>query len=283
LNDPTDDDLRTEAVRAIHALGPAATDAIPALVAALESLEPAHRRGEVLPVLGEFGAALVPHLPRLAELSRRPEFAEMRGSFATLFAKLAPHEPAAREPLRELLRAAAPNDAPDWNARATNKSTRQTCAAALLSFNDASLLPDLAPLLADPEADIRRDVVHRFDKLDAPAVLPLIRQALADTEESVRRRAIEVLARRADTSGETVDALVHALEDRAPKVRRAAADALGQLKIGTDAVLAALAAATEDADTKVAERAAIALKKVTPKGARAKKAPAPTKGKKKRE
>ncbi len=235
----------------------------------------------MLPALRGFGAALKPHLPRLHELALRPEFAGHLSAFAELFASFAPGEPRVREPLRELLRAAAPGEPDD--RRWSNRSARQTCAAALFSFKDAALLPDLAPLVADPDVDIRRALVYQLDTLDTPAVLPLVRQLLADTDDDVRTRALEVLTRRADSSDETVAALVGALEDRVPKIRRAAADALGKLKVGTDAVLAALAAATEDGDKKVAERAAIALKKATPKEPKAKKASAEAKGKKKRE
>lgn len=270
---------RGQVVGAIRNLGPGAVAALPDLFAALEAVGPWHVKSNMLQALQGFGPALVPHLPRLAELSRQPEYAESLGSFATLFAAFAPGEPVAREALRELLRAAAPREETNWNLHHARQTARQTCAAALLTFNDSALLPDLAPLVTDPEAVIRTALVGQLDRLDTPAVLPLIRQLLTDANDDVRLRAVEVLARRADTSEDTVAALVRAVEDRTPKVRRAAIDALGKLNVGTDAVLAALAAATEDADKKVAERAGVALRKLTPK--EPKKAPGPAKGKKK--
>ena len=267
-----------QVVGAIRNLGPGAVAALPDLFGALEAAGPWHDKWYTLQALQGFGPALVPYLPRLIELSRRPESAELLGSFAALFATFAPGEPAVREALRELLRAAAPGEETDWNLHA-RQTARQACAAALLTFNDAALLPDLAPLVTDPEAVIRTALVGQLDRLDTPAVLPLIRQLLADANDDVRLRAVEVLARRADASDETIAALVRAVEDRTPKVRRAAIDALGKLNVGTDAVLAALSAATEDADKKVAERAGVALRKLTPK--EPKKAPGPAKGKKK--
>lgn len=276
----TEDEWRRgQVVGAIRNLGPGAAAALPDLFGALEAAGPWHAKSNTLQALQGFGPALVPYLPRLIELSRRPESAELLGSFAALFATFAPGEPAVREALRELLRAAAPGEETDWNLHHARQTARQACAAALLTFNDAALLPDLAPLVTDPEAVIRTALVGQLDRLDTPAVLPLIRQLLADANDDVRLRAVEVLARRADASDETIAALVRAVEDRTPKVRRAAIDALGKLNVGTDAVLAALSAATEDADKKVAERAGVALRKLTPK--EPKKAPGPAKGKKK--
>lgn len=264
---------RNRALGVIRELGAGAAAAIPDLLAALEADATAHGRAGTLHALEGFGAAVVPHLPRLVELARRPEFADVRGAFARLFAGFAPQEAAVRDPLRELLRAAAPGDPNDWNTRYERRLTRQTCAAALFAFGDASLIPDLAPLTTDPEAEIRQVAVAQFDKFDTPAVLPHIRQALTDTDDTVRLRAIEILTNRGDDSDETAAALVQAVEDRAPKVRRAAIDALNKLNAGTPAVLAALAAAADDADKKVAERARIALKKLTPKAPKGKKKP----------
>ncbi|MBY0459162.1 MAG: sister chromatid cohesion protein PDS5, partial [Gemmataceae bacterium] len=129
-----------------------------------------------------------------------------------------------------------------------------------------ALVPDLGPLVTDPEVEVRRDVVYLLRQIDGAAVFPLLRQSLTDSDEEVRARAVEVLVRRADTSDETIAALAVAVEDRAAKVRRNAIDALGKLlKVGTPAVLKALETAQEDDDKKVAERAGVAFRKLTPK------------------
>ena len=270
----TDDWRRNQAVEAIRQLGTGAAAAIPDLLTALEAGGSIQARAGAICALEGFGPALVPHLPRLVELMRRPEFADVRCTFACVLAPLAPHEAAVRDPLRELLRAAAaPVDPNDWSARSDAKYTRQTCAAALLTFKDEALLPDLAPLVTDLEVEIRRAIVYQLARLETPAANPLFRQALADTDDTVRLRAIETLTNRGDDSDETATALAQAVEDRAPKVRRAAIDALNKLNAGTPAALAALAAAIDDADTKVAERARIALKKLTPKAPKGKKKP----------
>lgn len=281
LEKTTDEYQRGRLIDAIATLGPGAAAAIPTLLDGATHWQPAYARAGAISALSRFGDALLPYLPRLVELSCGRDGSDSRRNFALLFAQFAPRVPDVKEPLSKLLRAAAPGNPDDWNERWARKDVRRTCASALLAFKDASVLPDIAPMLADPEVDIRRDFVYQLDQLDTPAVLPLIRQALDDTDDDVRLRAIEVLGRRNDASPETVAGLVEAVDDRVPKIRRAAIDLLGKLKVGTDAVQTALAAAMEDADKKVAERARIALKKVTPKEPKAKARK--TKGKKKAE
>ncbi len=277
----TDERHQALIVELIRALGPEANAAIPDLLAALETTQSRHTRTNTLRALQQFGTAFRPHLPQLIEFARRPEFVNDLDTIATIVSHFAPREPQVKDPLREFLRAAAPDETDDSAQRRVKKFTRQICASALFALNDATLLPELARLVDDPEPDIRVAIAYELNRLDTPAVLPLLRRLLGDSTETVRLRAIEVLVRRNDTSAETSAALVHAVEAHAVKVRRAAIDALGKLNVSTDAVLAALSTATSDSDKKVAERAAIVLRKLAPKApkpapARAKKPPAPT-------
>ncbi|MCI0704480.1 MAG: HEAT repeat domain-containing protein [Planctomycetia bacterium] len=271
LDSIADDWQRAQVFGAISSIGPKATEAIPYIFRALA--EPQTQTAHyALSCLRSFGAALVPYLPQLIELSRNPEHANWRVTFADLFASLATETPGVQEPLRELLRDSLPATikSNDWNDRWNKRNIRLTCMRGLLALKNVSILPDLVPLVTDPELDIRRDLVYLLNDFDTPAVLPLIRESLTDTEESVRLRAIEILLGRNDTSEETIAALVHAVEDRVPKVRWEAIDALNKLKVGTEPVLEVLTNATNDEDKKVAARAAIALKKLTPKEARSK-------------
>ncbi len=277
----TDERHRALIVELIRALGPEADGAIPDLMAALETTQSRHTRTNTLRVLQQFGTVFRPHLPQLIEFARRPEFANDLDTFAAIVAHFAPREPQVKDSLREFLRAAVPDETDDSAQRRVKKSTRQICASALFALNDATLLPELAQLVDDPDPDIRAAVAYELNRLDTPAVLPFLRRLLGDSAETVGLRAIEVLVRRNDTSAETIAALVHAVEAHAVKVRRAAIDALGKLNVSTDAVLAVLSAATSDSDKKVAERAAIVLRKLAPKApkpapARTKKPPAPT-------
>jgi uncharacterized protein (TIGR02996 family) len=268
-----DDGRRARAIYGVQYIGPTATGAIPDL---LEQLTGSGSQSAVaaLNVLTKFGAALVPHLPQLVEVALDPARAHWRGTFAELFANLAPETPAVLEPLRELVRAAGPDeaDAKDWNARWAKRSVRDHALRgfAALGSEAAGALPEVAPLVTDPEVEIRRSAANVLTLIDAPGAVPLLCRALADIDEAVRFRAAEALAGKGDTSDETVAALVHAVGDRETKVRRAAIDALNKLKVSTPGARAALAEATRDDDKKVAERAAVALRKLTPKGAGAK-------------
>lgn len=264
---------RGDLLDAIRAIGPGAAGAVPRLLAVLDGDADAYFTRNTLHALHGFVDALPPHLPKLVELSERPELTECLPWFAGLFAALAPGE-AVREPLRALLHRSVAKMA-DGVPSYAHQQTRGACAAALVKYGDPALLPDLAPLATDPYAPNRRALVEYLPRFDSPLVVPLLRQLLADEDDDVRLAAVGPLAARADASDETVAALVRALEDRVPKVRRAAIDGLARLKVGSDAVLAALQAATEDADKQTAARAGVALRKLTPKEPKVKKSPAP--------
>jgi HEAT repeat protein len=266
LHRTQDDWRRSVVIRGIQSIGPAATTAIPDLLACATGSS-SHTTQAALAALRTFGAALVPHLPRLAELARDPTLKDWRSNFAELFTDLAKHTTGVLDPLRKLLRSALPAEKDDWNVRWSKKSTRECVLRGFTVLGSAAgaAISDLAPLVADPEVEVRRLVVHVLGTIGtSAAVVPLCR-ALTDTDDVVRVRAAEALAEQTDTSDETIAALVHAVGDREAKVRRAAVDALNKLKLATDAVRAALAEAVRDDDKKVAERAAIALRKVTPK------------------
>jgi uncharacterized protein (TIGR02996 family) len=270
LNRTKDDWRRSVAVRGIQAIGPTAVSAIPTLLECVTG-SGSQTADAALSALRTFGAALVPHLPRLVELARDPARKAARATFAELFADLATSTPDVLEPLRELLRTARPAEGDEWNARWPKKSIRTHALRgfAVLRRAAVSAIPDIVPLVADPEDDVRRQAVHVLGLLGTAAAIPPLCKALTDTDDVVRLRAVEALTGQGDTSGETVAGLVHAVGDREAKVRRAAVDALNKLKVSTPAARTALAEATRDNDKKVAERAAVALRKVTPKGAKA--------------
>jgi uncharacterized protein (TIGR02996 family) len=268
-----DDWRRSVALRGIQSIGPTATSAIPTLLecAADSGSQTAYT---AVAALRGFGPALVPHLPRIIELARAPACKNWRATFTDILADLAVHTPEVLEPLRTLLRDAQPVEGDDWNSRWLKKSTREFALRGLAVLRSAAgaAVRDVAPMVADPEAEVRRLAVHALGAFGTPAAVPPLCRALTDTDEVVRVRAAEALAGQGDTSDETVAGLVQAVGDREAKVRRAAVDALNKLKVATDAVRTALAGAVRDEDKKVAGRAAIALRKVTPKGAKESKA-----------
>lgn len=278
----TSDWSRTQVIQAIQSIGPTATDAIPELLSVIEDAEPNSTQA-ALSALRHFGTDLVPHLPRLIPLSRSGARTHWHPMFAELFAMLAEHTLDVLDPLRALLRAAMPtgNDAKNWETRWAKERVREEAIRGFsrLKSDAVAAIPDIAPLVADPVENIRREAVRLLGAIGTAVALPPLREALSSMDEVVRLRATEILAEQGDTSDETIATLIHATEDRTPRVRRAAVDALGKLQVNSEAVQAALATALEDHDKKVAERAAIALKKVIPK--EPKKSAPKTKGKKK--
>jgi uncharacterized protein (TIGR02996 family) len=273
LDRTAEDWRRMNVVRAVQYIGPSATAAIPALIGAARA-GGRNTTSAALTTLRTYGAALVPHLPELLALANELG-SDYRSPFAEMYVAMAAHTPGVLEPVRVLLRGALPAEADDWNTRWAKRSVREAAIRALALMNTGrhiadpgAVAADLAPLVEDPEPEVRRATVRFVGALHTPAVVAPLCRALADTDDFVRQYAAEVLAIRGDNTDDTLAALVHAVGDRAPKVRRAAVDALNKLKASTETVRAALASATEDDDPKVAERARVALNKATPKAAK---------------
>jgi HEAT repeat protein len=80
-----------------------------------------------------------------------------------------------------------------------NAGLRNSAMEALVRLGAASV-PVLAPLVADPDADLRKFVVDALGAIDAPGVPALLRAALADADQNVSAAAAEYLGRRRDAA-----------------------------------------------------------------------------------
>lgn len=271
---------RYQILGTFRGFGATATDAVPLFLEVIEEhgcYHPAHLAWDALCAMRE---PLVPHLDRLAALSRRAQLAPRRGTFAKLFGELVPHTDAAFGHLRAMLRLRAPK-ADSWSDRRGHTEGLTEALRALWSRFDKALpaVPDVLPLLAHDNENVRERAVTFFWFVEAPAAAPALCKALTDASDAVRTKVAEVLVRQGAPTEATLKALAGAVEDRAVKVRRAAVETLNKLGTSSPSVLAALEVATEDADAKVKERAGVALRKLTPKVE--KPAPAQAKPKKK--
>lgn len=114
-----------------------------------------------------------------------------------------------------------------------------------------ALAPEaVAERLKDPDWRRRYGALERLEPLEAN--LPVVAQALADANPSVRRLAVVYLG---DIGGEVVlPFLTGALKDPSPAVRRAAGDCLSDL--GAPEAMAAMAEALKDPSKLVRWRAA---------------------------
>jgi len=80
-----------------------------------------------------------------------------------------------------------------------NAGRRNSSMEALVGLG-AAAVPTLAPLVADPNPDLRKFVVDALGNIEAPAVPALLRAALEDADENVSAAAAEYLGRRRDTT-----------------------------------------------------------------------------------
>jgi HEAT repeat protein len=76
-----------------------------------------------------------------------------------------------------------------------NAGRRNSSMEALIRLG-GSAVPALAPLLADPDPDLRKFVVDTLGNVEAPGVPDLLRSALGDQDENVAAAAAEFLGRR---------------------------------------------------------------------------------------
>jgi HEAT repeat protein len=134
-------------------------------------------------------------------------------------------------------------------------------AAVALSFMGPRALPPLEQALRSDHAPVRREALRSIGKLRFRAplhsddVLPLLLEAMADTDEGVRAVAATYLGIMHEDPPQSVALLTRALEDPDLAVRRAAAGALGSFGAEAASALPALKKAASDADPDLAREA----------------------------
>lgn len=107
-----------------------------------------------------------------------------------------------------------------------NAGRRNSSMEALVRLGPVAV-PALAPLLSDPDHDLRKFVVDALGNIEDPAVPALLRTALDDPEENVSAAAAEFVGRRRDTAA--VPALLRRLGDRGGWLTFACLRALGEI------------------------------------------------------
>jgi HEAT repeat protein len=142
-------------------------------------------------------------------------------------------------------------------------------AAMALSFMGPNAFPPLRDSLSSDDAAVRREALRSIGKLkdraplDARAVVPLLIDAMGDTDAGVRAVAATYLGIIHEGGADAVSALMDGLKDQVPDVRRAAATALGSFGSEAQPAIAALRKASGDPDEDVAREAGVALVKLT--------------------
>jgi HEAT repeat protein len=118
-----------------------------------------------------------------------------------------------------------------------NAGRRNSSMEALVRLGPAAV-PALAPLVSDPDPDLRKFIVDALGNIDAPGVSAILRAALEDPEENVSAAAAEYLGRRRDTAA--VPVLLRRLGERGGWLTFGCLRALGE--IGDPAAAPAISA-----------------------------------------
>ena len=138
-------------------------------------------------------------------------------------------------------------------------------AAAALSFMGPKAFEPLRRAVKSDQAIVRREALRSIGKLRFRAplpsedVLPLLLDAMPDTDPTVRSVAATYLGILHEDPPSTVPLLTAALEDPEPAVRRASAAALGAFGGEAAPALPALKKAADDQDADLAREAGRAI------------------------
>jgi HEAT repeat protein len=140
---------------------------------------------------------------------------------------------------------------------------RRQVATSLGRLGKASdeVVEALLKALADPDAYVRRQVASGLGQLGKASdeVVEALLKALADPDAEVPWQATTSLGRLGKASDEIVEILLKALADPDVEVRRQATTSLGQLDKASDEVVQALLEALADPDVEVRTQAATSL------------------------
>ncbi|MBI5367268.1 MAG: HEAT repeat domain-containing protein [Planctomycetes bacterium] len=232
-------------------LGPDAREAVPALAEALVE-RPRYHRVEILETLGAIGAPARSVVPRLQEMLK-----------ATRVTVAAPAAEAAGGAASERPAPADSGDGLDEPARAVELRALGRALACIDPAGSASS-GVIDEHLADPEPEVRREMVKTLGELDRLRwdPIPALRHALRDRSASVRSEAARALGSMGPEALEAVPDLATALDDDEPEVASGAALALGRIgHAASRRALPALQKALDSPDSSVRRAAAEAIER----------------------
>jgi HEAT repeat protein len=234
--------VRQSAAVALERIGPAAAEAVPALIQALGDADE-NVRAKAAVALGRIGPAAAEAVPALIQaLGDADENVRAKGAVA-----LGGIGPAAAEAVPALI--AALGDA--------NENIRESAAWALGKIGPAAAeaVPALIAALGDTDKDVRAKAIAALRWI-GPAAVPALIQALSSADENVRANAVRALEKRrlaspdrspttaAEAVVEAVLMLIAALGDADKDVRANAAKALTAIEPMAAAVRQSTAEAT---------------------------------------
>jgi hypothetical protein len=215
LSNPEDKYVRGRAAEALGGMGPAAAEAVPALISALCD-DSSYVRPKAALSLAQIGLAPENVVPALVR-TLRDKKPHVREAAATALGQFGP---AAAKAVSALINAFEDRE----------KIVRLQAAVALGKIGPAaaSAAPALTVLL-DDEREILECAAGALERI-GPAAGPALIKVLAEGNESARRRAAEGLEVIEPATPEVLSALNKALKDEERSVRDAATRALERLR-----------------------------------------------------
>lgn len=149
-----------------------------------------------------------------------------------------------------------------FQLKSRDPETRRRAARSLGAPGKTSAVPQLEPLLADPEWTVREAAIAALGVIAVPEAAPLLVGALGATEAvqdkegapALRAAAVEALSQ---VGQPAVAGLLDMLRGRSPRLREAAIEALG--RIGGPEAVSALTPSLNDDRSNVRQAAALAI------------------------
>jgi HEAT repeat protein len=244
--------VRREAAKALGRHGPAAREAIPALVARAKTDRDAYVQEEAARALGLIGREAVPDLIKLMRTGRD---GLTRADAATALGDIGKD---AREAVPAMIEA----------LREPDKLVRLVAARAMgkMYLADKQLTKTFEALVesatSDPSREVRISAVRTLASVGPEAVPTLIHVLKTESDWLARTDAADGLGSCGREARAAIPALAEALRDQVVAVRMAAAQALGEIKVRDEKAVSALEQALNDDEKYVRERAQEALQKI---------------------
>jgi len=128
-------------------------------------------------------------------------------------------------------------------------------------------VPELAKHLTDEKGDVRERVAESLGRIgpEARAALPMLAKAMKDSEWKVRVRAAAAMIQIDPKSPKAFAVLIDALKDKNKDMRESAAQALGEIGEEAEPAVPALAVALSDKDASVRSAAVHSLYHIGPR------------------
>lgn len=143
-------------------------------------------------------------------------------------------------------------------------------AVAAYGSAAAGVVPQLVPLLKNPEVPVRRQAVRALGKIGEPAksaVPDVIALVESDPDAGVQEQAAEALGDIGPSiAAEAVPVLVKALQHTDTMVRRDAVRSLGQMGTAAKGVIDDVRALLKDPEDKVRDAAGKSVRQIDPTG-----------------